>query len=167
VRIRVHFVPVDDDSINFELDPPGEATVARCFAYAVERDAAVVPEVTECPEGDPIPVRAVEVPDPPSIGPRDLATVRHFLRSGGTPADVAALAADLRRGLTPSVEQIGRTVAVAVSARPDGTDCIVGLRRPGGRVLVWAPDRIMTMPGEYGCRPSLAVDFPPGYVAGA
>lgn len=167
VRIRVHYVP-EDDASGWDADPAGEATVARCFDYVVAPDTEVVADETTCPAGPPIPVdTALEVPDRPSVRPRDRAAVRSFLRAGSTADDVAALQARLSRGLTAAVEAFGRRTAVAVSARPDGTSCALGLRRRDGTVTVWHPDRMLTLPGEWGCVPSLAVAYPPGHVAGA
>lgn len=164
VRIRYHYVPQNTE----DWSSPGEATVARCFRYVVTRDADVVPDETDCPDGDPIRIDTdVQVPEPPRVRPRDRDAIRHFLRRGGTAADVDVLDAALGRGLTPVAEDADGTTAVAVTARPDGSDCVVGRRRPDGRVQVWFPDRVMTLPGELGCSPTIALEYDPGYVAGA
>ena len=81
--------------------------------------------------------------------------------------DAADLERTLDRGLTATVEDAGRVTAVAVTARPDGKDCLVGKRTVEGRIVVWTPDRMVTMPGEYGCTTRVAFELPPGYVDGA
>lgn len=158
VRIRVQVVPGNTSDWN----QAGEATVARCFAFTVYDDRRAVVQVeTECPAGDPIAVdTSVQVPARPGVGDADRAAIRRWLRSGATSADVADLQAGLSRGLTARATEADGATGVAVTARPDGDDCAVGLRDRAGRVEVWHPGRMVTMPGEYGCVPMLAIDPP-------
>jgi hypothetical protein len=155
-RIRVHLVPGN----TADWDPPGEATVARCFSYEVVREE-VDWTGAECPDAEPIRVdTSIRVPQRPEVRPRDDAAIRAFLRRGGDAADLAVLQERLNRGLTARVTDEGGVTAVAVTARPDGDDCALGRRGPEGRVDVWHPDRVQTMPGEMGCVPEL-VTHPP------
>lgn len=158
VRIRVQVVPGNTS----DWDPPGEATVARCFAFVVHDDRDVTPTEVECPDVQPLVVDAdVVVPPPPSVGDRDRSAIRRFLRTGGVAADVAELQAMLGRGLTAQAIDVDGVTGVAVTARPDGDGCAVGRRDRARRVEVWHPPRMVTMPGEYGCVPMVAIDPPP------
>jgi len=156
-RIWVHVIPGNTS----DWFPPGEASVARCFAYEVRRDDAVEPEETDCPDVEPIQVdTSIRVPEQPRARPVDDAAVRDFLRQGGVAGDLELPQARLGRGLTAKAMDEGGVTAVAVTAQPDGADCVLGRRGPRGKVDVWHPDRILTMAGEMGCEPAL-VTHPP------
>ena len=155
-RISVHLVPGNTS----DWQQPGEATVARCFAYQVLRREVEWVEI-ECPDAEPLRVdTSIRIPRRPEVRPRDEVAIRAFLREGGVAAGVALLQARLSRGLTARVMDEGGVTAVAVTARPDGDECALGRRGPEGRVDVWHPDRMWTMPGEMGCVPGL-VTHPP------
>lgn len=157
VRVRVHVVPGNTS----DWDQPGEATVARCFSFAVYDDRDVAPEEVDCPDVEPIVVDAdVVVPPRPSVGEADRTAIRRFLEDGGVAAEVAVLQARLGPGLTARATDDGGSTGVAVTARPDGDDCAVGRRDRAGRVEVWHPPAVVTAPGEIGCDPLLAIDPP-------
>ncbi len=156
-RIWVHVTP--DNSADWF--PMGEATVARCFAYDVRRDDEVAPSETECPDSDPIQVdTTVQVPRQPSVLPEDEAAIRAFLRRGGVAADLQQLQASLSPDLTARVVGEDGVTAVAVTAQPDGVECVLARRGPGSGVHVWHPDRMHTMAGEMGCVPELVLHPP-------
>lgn len=159
-RIWVHVIPQGNGGFSF-TEPAGEATVARCFEYAVRPHNEVDHVLTECPDVEPIEVDAsIRVPQPPQVRPSDQTAMREFLRRGGVAADIAQLQARLSRGLTARALDEQGVTAIAITARPDGVACALGRRGPRGEVDVWAPDRIHTMPGEMGCVPEL-VTHPP------
>jgi hypothetical protein len=158
-RVRVHVVP-EEGYMDWGTAAE-EATVARCFAYDVRRGAEVEPDETDCPDTEPIRVDpSIKVPQQPQVRARDEAAVRGFLRGGSTATDIDELQATLGRGLTARALDESGVTAVAVTARPDGDDCVLGRRGPHGRIAVWHPDPVHTMPGEMGCVPEL-VTHPP------